>query len=624
MRRVWKMLLSLISTPSTARGVAALGGVVYTAQAYIVARTRASFLDEGLYTYKGLLFARGDYRPFQEFGPWTNHMPLSFLIHGYVQKWFGPGLPAARYFMIFLGLLTLLGLWVLVRRWSGAWWAAGAVWAMALNLAGVKVYTLALSQGLIAFMLVWSLALTVGVRRPRWQLMLGAALASLMILTRLNMAFVLPLLLGYIFWQHGWKSGLWAALTGILVLILGHALFWPGIMRLWASWVPFLGRFLPASIAPIEELARGEGVGDAFAETRTLSRVFLYFWLTFRLHFVTLVSACATWLLWPRRLRRMTARVRAAIFLSILLLVLLGAHMAVTFGKTYCVSCILLYVAFFDFIGLILLAISYRFLEKRPSATRRGIILAFVFVTLFGVGLSAYEDINSDFARWAIERIRDLWLWSALSYKTGWPPLMLLRRLVSFLGSVLAAALFALLLIATRWLFRGRRDWLSRLGTTALLLFLAVGMALSPTVLLGRGNDFFYCKGNDTFLQYRRAGNDLRSVIPPGSQVYWEGRLDAVFLYIPDVKIYPPQLNHIHSFRSGGDPETLLRIGRWNEEMARRWLAEADYILIQKEWMQDWENDFLESEGYVRILSTPKLEKCRWQTIIDVYQRPQP
>ena len=75
-----------------------------------IARTKTSFLDEGLYVYKGCLFANGAICPFADYGVWTNHAILSFLIPGYIQKWFGPGLDTGRYFMIFLSLLTLLGL----------------------------------------------------------------------------------------------------------------------------------------------------------------------------------------------------------------------------------------------------------------------------------------------------------------------------------------------------------------------------------------------------------------------------------------------------------------------------------------------------------------------------------
>jgi len=204
MQRVSVLPRKIISLPWLPAFLTVAGFFAYLLQAIDMARTKTSFLDEGLYVYKGWLFATGKYVPFQDYGLWTNHAILSFLIPGYIQKWFGPGLDVARYFMIFLAVLTLLGIWIFANRWGGKWWAAAAIWVMALNPAEIKVYTLALSEGLIAVMLIWILVLTVGVRRPLWQLMLGSGLAGLMILTRENMIFVLPLLFLYLLWHYGW------------------------------------------------------------------------------------------------------------------------------------------------------------------------------------------------------------------------------------------------------------------------------------------------------------------------------------------------------------------------------------------------------------------------------------
>jgi hypothetical protein len=120
---------------------------------------------------------------------------------------------------------------------------------------------------------------------------------------------------------------------------------------------------------------------------------------------------------------------------------------------------------------------------------------------------------------------------------------------------------------------------------------------------------------------YEEAGKYLRRVIPPGSQVYWDGRMDAIFLYLPDVNIYPAQLNHTHSFFIGGDTDALLRIGLWNDVIAKQWLAETDYVLIESGLKQDWVMEIVESDKYVKLKPAPKTEKCRWQSAILVYKR---
>src|SRR4029453_18524876 len=105
-----------------------------------------------------------------------------------------------------------------------------------------------------------------------------------------------------------------------------------------------------------------------------------------------------------------------------------------------------------------------------------------------------------------------------------------------------------------RW-WNGEQLAGGRIGIVALNLFLILGLVLSPTRLLGAGSVFFESCGTDVFASYRRAGAELSQVIEPGSKVYWEGRLLAIFLYLPDVKIYAPQMNHVHSYFTGGEPD---------------------------------------------------------------------
>ena len=110
-------------------------------------------------------------------------------------------------------------------------------------------------------------------------------------------------------------------------------------------------------------------------------------------------------------------------------------------------------------------------------------------------------------------------------------------------------------------------------------------------------------------------------MIKPDSKIYWEGRIPAIFLYLPLVKVYPPQLNHVHSYFIGGDSNTILRYSQWNDELARQWLADADYILVQNTEKVYLTDEMLKSGAYEKVFSAPKAEKCRWQSVIQVYKR---
>jgi len=98
------------SLPVVAELIALAGAFVFLLQALQSATRQASILDEGLYLVKGFLFTSGRYIPFQADGPWTNQMPLSYLIPGTIQLLFGTGLRTGRIFSVILGVLILLGL----------------------------------------------------------------------------------------------------------------------------------------------------------------------------------------------------------------------------------------------------------------------------------------------------------------------------------------------------------------------------------------------------------------------------------------------------------------------------------------------------------------------------------
>ncbi|MBT3338565.1 MAG: hypothetical protein HN855_14555 [Anaerolineae bacterium] len=613
-----QLIKKISAEPRFAYLLAALACLVYFFTALNLAHSTTSFLDEGLYTYKGWLFAIGKYTPFEEYGLWTNHMPLSFLIPGYIQKIFGPGLRTARYFMIVLGLLTQVGLWIIVRRWSNRWWAAGAVLAFALNPASIKLYTMSISQGIIACMIMWMLVLSLDFKPPLWRILLGAALAGLMISTRLNMAFVLPIFILYIFWQYGFKTAFLSALSGGLTFLLVQSFFMPEILAFWADW-------LPQSLTPFLDVLRwpttftGTPWSES-AEPLSTYRVFLYTFLTFRLHFISLFGAVATWLLFPRiKIKALTDRMRAAIFLTVLLVVLFGMHAMNTFGDDRCVSCILLYVTYFDFLGLILLPLAFPFLKKELSKGRITFIFILLITTIIGLGFSAYEEVSLDFAHQVIPYIRDMYLWSALLHVTQIDALILFRIL--WLALIVGLALVAL---ALTFITLGRRNPANKkyFGNWALALILIVAFLLAPTKAFGKGNDFFNCEGYDVIERYEEQGEYLRSVIPAGSQVYWSGRLDILFLYLPDVEVYPPQLNQIHAYFLGGETDLLLKRGFWNDALATQWLEEADYVLSEVGATQQFEEIAFESGDFTKIGATSSLEKCRaWRAVIEIYER---
>ena len=143
--------------------IAGFGIIAYARQSWFLIHTLASIVfDESAYIVRGYLLASGKYWPYADYGLPLDHMPLSFLIPGYIQVLFGPGIRTARYFTFTLGIITLVGIWIVARKLGGKWWAAVAIWAFALNPGWIETYSLGYSQVIVLFFTTWSFVFLVG------------------------------------------------------------------------------------------------------------------------------------------------------------------------------------------------------------------------------------------------------------------------------------------------------------------------------------------------------------------------------------------------------------------------------------------------------------------------------
>ncbi|MCZ7552379.1 MAG: hypothetical protein M5U05_07300 [Anaerolineales bacterium] len=84
----------------------------------------------------------------------------------------------------------------------------------------------------------------------------------------------------------------------------------------------------------------------------------------------------------------------------------------------------------------------------------------------------------------------------------------------------------------------------------------------------------------------------------------------APLLYVPDIRIYPPQINDGYSFYLDGDPELLLREGRWNRALDQQWLQEADVVLIEDRIYSQKYRDALGATT-IQLPLTPPTVTCR-------------
>ncbi len=613
----------LINHPSIAALAALLGGLVLLGHLYGHVHGLQSVTDEGLYLYKGFLFASGRYVPFQDNGPWTNHMPLSFLIPGWVQQIFGLGLRTGRYYAMGVTLLLALGLWVVTRRLSGRWMAAGAVWFLALNVALVKMYSQAISQGLVAMMLIWIMALALGERRRLWQLVLASILAGLILLTRLNLLPLLPLLVLYIIWQNGWRAGLIAGAAGFVVVIIGHALYWPDILKIWAKW-------LPAALTPFLEAWRVSPIAEAiWNPPLTTGAQLSSLLISLRQHMLPLLGVLFAWLSWPTPslLRRPDPTAKMVYFLTAVFGVLFAIHAWAALANNYCIFCLRIYITFFSLLGLLLFAVTLKPWFGILSLRRRVSIIVVLLVTALALGSYNLNEIGRSLAATQLPRVASLRLWPgsmALSVflynKFGMPYPTAVQNLATgwLVITILLAVSLAILIV---WNILRRPPGLVSRGLYASFTGLTIVWMLGQGIMTGNTYTSYDC-GDDVIGSYETVGAYLRENLPADALIYWVGgRSPVTLLYLPEARIFPAQLNGVYTFHQGGTPDDLLRFGYWNQELAYRWLGEADFVLVEESLINSELGRLLTLEDYVEISPAPTVLDCRPDSSIHIYRR---
>ena len=587
--------------------------LAYAALLWQSAHNQSSVLDEGLYLYKGWLFASGKYTPFQDYGLWTNQMPLAFLIPGWIELLFGPGLRTGRIFAFTLGILTALGLWATSRRLAGRWIAAGLVLALALNPAAIRMVSMAASQGLIACLLAWTMFFSLGNDRRPWQLFIGGLLAGTAVMVRINMLPLLPFLLLYIWWARGWKSAAWLLAGEILVFGAIHWAYWPNILRLWARWLPlpFLQPWFPPPNTPT--WVPSNPIGFRVAS----------FFLAFRYHFAAMAGALVTWVLWPREIK--DERRKVLVFLSILLITFTALHAWAALGNEYCVFCFPTYTTFYSGIGLLLLAIAIPAWRLDVPRWRKGLGSLLVLALLGGMAYSAEWTVESLVGSLFYKRLlaaeipglNGAQAWQVLANKFQLEYKTLFAGIHAWFP-VFAAVWIGLVIFAGAVMLWGRKNS-AALGA-GFVLFLVIGILFSPSPLLGGEYQAYDCP-TDLIPAYEQTGQQVGAFIPAGAQVYWAGYSPVTLLYLPQAQIYPAQLHGVYSFRISDDSDALLRYGWMNQALADQWLAEADFVIVNDRNLtrSDWLQARLDA-GFALALETAPIS-CQPGSEILVYQR---
>jgi hypothetical protein len=508
----------------------------------------------------------------------------------------------------------------------GPWWAAAAIGIIAVNPALIKIFSVGVSQVLISCLLVWTLYFALGEERKVSHLIISSLLAAMIWFTRINMALVLLILLAYVGWEYGRGVFIKCAVAGFGFLVLGHLLYWPGILKLWAYWLPeSLTPFLNYWRLPSDILAR-------WSPDISIGGRFNSFLQAIRFNLLPIAGLIAGITLWTKsNWNKNKFESRIMVFLAILFILLFALHAVASLGGSYCVYCFQVYLGFFDVTAIIFLILSISYWTQQTPCAINLFTVILILVFIGGVAYAASGSFGDDWLRPRVVRSlldiniagrTELWILFQNKFGIEYQEIVAVtRRLLLQWIPVGIGLVLGGIVLGIAWIKR-RNDESRKKGFgfsawawSGLLIF---GFLLSPTRVLGSGYASYDCAG-DVIASYEIAGSILARFVRPGSLVYWTGGDSAVpLLYIPDAQIFPSQLNDGYSFRIGGDSEVIHRLSYWDETLRTQWLGQADYLLIEDRFYDDF---WVNSGDWVHLAKTPPVDICREGASIQILER---
>ncbi len=535
-------------------------------------------MDESLFLYKGYLFATGAYKPFEPYGPWTNKNPLAFLIPGWLQLIFGPGLRTGRIVSIMFGVLTLVAVWIIVRRMTKPWLATLAVVSLALNPFYSWLFAQFISQSLTTVLLAWALVFTLGKNRSKLEIILGTLLSVLIVQVRQNMLPVPFLLILYVYWENGKKIGFISLLTAAISFFSITAFFLPDIIRNYLA-------VIPGFIQPIVKniIYQPDGTKTALTDPKIIERI-LSFTQGVQTHLLELIGFFFSTSFLFRRNEKQRYR-KVTIFLWVTFFILLVAHMWASLVKSYCIFGFSNYLGFFGVIGVILLAITIEEQGKK-SPKPFSLLCSFIFIIILGIsiGFSIHPDIGHSLLDLQVPRITNMRiqpgsvaLWTLLANKYGATYDQLEILIPTFFGLIISVFVIVVVFLIGK-LKKSRRSVLVNITSGFILLASPLTFYLTE---IQYSSALKGCSHN-IIDNYEEIGAHIDSQIDPESKVWlWAVSGQVVLSYTDDIQIYPPQLNNPFNYFMGGTSEELFKYGFWNENLALEWLLDCDYAIVE-------------------------------------------
>ncbi|MBL8050527.1 MAG: hypothetical protein JNM46_04840, partial [Anaerolineales bacterium] len=182
-------------------------------------------------------------------------------------------------------------------------------------------------------------------------------------------------------------------------------------------------------------------------------------------------------------------------------------------------------------------------------------------------------------------------------------------------GALFGFLIGILIIAITFFIWRQKKN---NFALTLMNSFLIAGFLLSPILHLGESK--LDCR-TDIILANEQVGDYLASIIPSDSLVYWEGGLSFVpMVYVPEARIFPPQINDGYAYRRGGDADVLNRFGYWNSVSFIEWRDSADIFIVEEKRFEYW-SAYLTPQTFHEFAPPPVAPSCADGSGLRIFQR---
>lgn len=543
-------------------------------------------MDEGTYLLKGKYFLEGKYSVYEDTGPVTNKGPFSFWVFG-ISQLISPGLRAGRYFSLFLLSILLLVLWKLAQRFSNVYWAAAILWLIALSTYWISLYARAMTEVLTATLITLSMFFVLGISRKTWELSLGLFLAAVTALTRQNLLPYFVFSLVFVFWQHGFKNKAFiSAGVGIGFFLLVNLVYWPDMYL--QMWAPYLPHFVKTMIRPFIDLPPAGDIGESVLN-RSYSVIpeLQVLFDAVRIYLIPVLYTFWVAIFFPWKRFSEQRFYKEILFLFVNFTFLFLLHLFAAIRQNDFLYSFPAYPGFFLPIGLLLIAASFSSLKKQANFLQTALVYFLTALNGLGLGLTLNERITNHLMTIPVPRVRDMRflpgkteLWRLLENKFHLGQSNLELIISTAFGLIVSLSIMGI--VTALWFWFLKKKGTLPLGRWLIYVTLGIALLLTPLPNFSGRASVMVCNEN-VLNQQEKIGQELASILSPGSLVYWEYYSPTILLYVEEINLFPIQLNYHFYKRTGGDMEDLLRANLWNEEIAEMWMLDADFILLDEE-----------------------------------------